>query len=182
MNIQEIDKKSLANAKKLFSSGQIDKIEIDSLKALKEIHYFLFKDLYDFAGKIREVNISKSGFRFANVLYLDDILKKIEKMPENNFDEIVEKYIEMNIAHPFKEGNGRAMRIWLDMIFKKRLGKVVDWRKIDKEKYLQAMERSPVNDLELKTILKENLTDRVDSEDVIFKGVEQSYFYEGYEE
>lgn len=182
MNTKDIDKKSLENAKKLFTSKKINKIEIGTLKGLLSIHKFLFENLYDFAGKIRNVNISKGNFRFANCLYLNEILKVIEKMPENTFEEIIEKYVEMNIAHPFLEGNGRSTRIWLDMIFKKRLQKVVNWQNIDKTKYLQAMERSPVNSLELKYLIINNLTDNVDDESIIFKGIEQSYFYEGYEE
>src|SRR5690606_27298114 len=137
--------------------------------------------LYDFACQIRKSNISKGGFRFANALYLSEILLKIEQMPENNFEEIIAKYVEMNIAHPFLEGNGRSMRIWLDMILKKQLKQVVNWQFVDKFLYLQSMERSPINDLELRTLLKENLTDEIDNREIIFKGIEQSYYYEGYE-
>ena len=179
--MREKDEKSLENAKKLYSTGDIDRIEVGTLKGLKDIHSYIFGGVYDFAGKIRTINISKGNFRFANAIYLCQILDVIEKMPENNFDEIIEKYVEMNIAHPFDEGNGRATRIWLDMIFRKNLGKVVDWQKIDKIKYLQAMERSPVNDLELKILIQPCLTDDVNNRDVIFKGIEQSYYYEGYE-
>ncbi len=179
MNIHEIDKQSLENAKKLFSSGRIYDIEIGTVKGLREIHKSLFEELYDFAGQIRTMNIAKGNFRFANSLYLNEALAAIEKMPETTFDEIIAKYVEMNIAHPFMEGNGRSMRIWLDMILKKSLGKVVDWRNVDKDKYLQAMERSPVNDLELRFLLKQNLTDKTEDREVIFKGIEQSYFYEG---
>ena len=136
--------------------------------------------LYDFAGKIRTLNISKGGFRFANCLYLDAILPIIEKMPEGTFEEIIAKYVEMNIAHPFMEGNGRATRIWLDMMLKRSLGRVVDWQKVDKDMYLQAMERSPINDLELRMLLQPALTDRTDDREIIFKGIEQSYYYEGY--
>jgi cell filamentation protein len=136
--------------------------------------------LYDFAGQIRKVNISKGGFRFVNSLYLDAALAAIEKMPEGSFEEIIAKYVEMNIAHPFMEGNGRATRIWLDLILKARLGKVVDWQRVDKDLYLQAMERSPINDLELRFLLSSALTDEVDNREVIFKGIEQSYYYEGY--
>jgi len=177
--MKDVDKKSLEKAFQLFKSGDIEKIEVGTIKGLMEIHKYLFDGLYDFAGKIRDVNISKGGFRFASAMYLPEILQKIDEMPDSTFDEILAKYIELNIAHPFAEGNGRAIRIWLDQLLKARLGKVVDWRKIDKIKYLQAMERSPVNDLELKTLLKENLTDKVDDEAVIFKGIEQSYYYEG---
>lgn len=175
-----IDKKSLQNAFKLFESGDINNIEIGSLKGLQQIHKYLFKDLYDFAGEIRTRNISKGGFRFANSLYLKEVLEKIEQMPENNFEEIIAKYVEMNIAHPFMEGNGRAMRIWLDLILKSRINKLVNWQFVDKVLYLQSMERSPVNDLELRTILSQNLTDDVDNREIIFKGIEQSYYYEGY--
>ena len=149
-------------------------------KGLCEIHKYLFDGLYEFAGKIRKLNIAKGGSRFANCLYLEAILPVIEKMPEGTFEEIIAKYVEMNIAHPFLEGNGRATRIWLDMMLKKNLGKVVDWQRVDKDLYLQAMERSPVNDLELRVLLQPALTDRVDDREVIFKGIEQSYYYEGY--
>ena len=178
--MKNIDKESLENAYRLFELNDIDKIEIGTTKGLKEIHYYLFNGLYDFAGKVRTLNISKSGFRFANALYLNEILVKIEQMPENIFEEIIAKYIEMNIAHPFMEGNGRTMRIWLDMILKARLKKLVNWQFVDKSLYLQAMERSPINDLELRTLLGQNLTDEIDNREVIFKGIEQSYYYEGY--
>jgi len=179
--MKNIDKKSLENAFHLFETGDIEKIEIGTIKGLQEIHKYLFDQLFDFAGKIRGNNISKGGFRFATALYLKEILAKIESMPENNFEEIITKYVEMNIAHPFMEGNGRAMRIWLDMILKKRLQKLVNWQFVDKTLYLQAMERSPINDLELRTLLATNLTDEINNRDVIFKGIEQSYYYEGYE-
>ena len=179
--MKNIDKNSLENAFRLFESNDIHKIEIGTSKGLKEIHRYLFDGLYDFAGKIRTVNISKGGFRFATALYLKEILIKIEEMPESTFEEIIAKYVEMNIAHPFMEGNGRTMRIWLDMILKKQIKKVVNWQFIDKTQYLQSMERSPINDLELRTLLKGHLTDEVDNREIIFKGIEQSYYYEGYE-
>lgn len=178
MNTQEIDAQSLQKAYKLFESGAIDQIEVGTTQGLCEIHRYLFEGLYDFAGKIRHQNISKGGFRFANAMFLHAILPVIDQMPENTFEEIVAKYVEMNIAHPFMEGNGRATRIWLDMILKKRLAKVIDWRLIEKEAYLQAMERSPINDLELRFLLQPALTDKVNDREVIFKGIEQSYYYE----
>jgi cell filamentation protein len=179
--MKEIDQKSLENAYKLFENNDINQIEIGTIQGLKEIHKYLFNDLYDFAGQIRDKNISKGGFRFANCLYLNEILPKIEALPQNNFDQIIEKYIEMNVAHPFMEGNGRSMRIWLDMILKNQIQKVINWQFIDKFLYLQAMERSPINDLELKTLIKSNLTDKINDREVIFKGIEQSYYYEGLE-
>jgi len=174
------DRESIKKAFQLFESGTIDTFEVGTTKGLLQIHKYIFDGLYDFAGMVRKKNISKGGFRFANALYLNEILVKIEQMPETNFDSIIAKYVEMNIAHPFMEGNGRAMRIWLDMILKKNLKKVVNWQNVDKTLYLQAMERSPVNDLELRTLLSENLSDKVNERTIIFKGIEQSYFYEGY--
>lgn len=176
-----IDAQSLEQAHALFESGDIYRIEVGTVSGLCEIHRYLFGGLYDFAGKIRTLNIAKGGFRFANCLYLSAILPVIEQMPETTFEEIIAKYVEMNIAHPFMEGNGRATRIWLDMMLKKRLQRVVDWRKVDKDLYLQAMERSPINDLELRALLQPALTDRTGDREVIFKGIEQSYYYEGYE-
>jgi len=179
--MREIDDISLQKARKLFDSGDIATCEVGTLKGLQQIHKYIFDGLYDFAGIVRTKNISKGNFRFANFMYLPEALAKIEKMSESTFEEIIAKYVEMNIAHPFMEGNGRSTRIWLDMILKKNLGKVVNWQNVDKDLYLQAMERSPINDLELRFLLKENLTDSVNDREVIFKGIEQSYYYEGYE-
>lgn len=180
MSAMNIDEISLANAHRLYESGDIENMEVGTTRGLQQIHAYLFGGLYDFAGQIREVNIAKGNFRFANSLYLKEALAAIEKMPEATFEDIIAKYVEMNVAHPFMEGNGRATRIWLDRILKKNLGCVVNWQNIDKGAYLQAMERSPVNDLELRFLIQPNLTDRTDDRDVIFKGIEQSYFYEGY--
>lgn len=179
--MKNIDKNSLENAYRLFESDDISKFEVGTTKGLIQIHEYLFQGLYDFAGHVRTKNISKGGFRFANALYLKEILVKIEQMPETNFEEIIAKYVEMNIAHPFMEGNGRTMRIWLDVILKTKLEKMVNWQFVDKFQYLQAMERSPINDLELRTLLNANLTNEINNRDVIFKGIEQSYYYEGYE-
>jgi cell filamentation protein len=178
--MKNLDKKSLENAYLLFDTGDIDNIEIGTTKGLQQIHSYLFEKLYDFAGQIRKKNISKGSFRFANAIYLNEILLKISQMPDNTFEEIIAKYVEMNVAHPFLEGNGRTMRLWLDMLLKKRLGKVVNWQYVDKTLYLQAMERSPINDLEIRTLLLANLTEEIDNREIIFKGIEQSYYYEGY--
>ena len=179
--MKNIDKKSLEKAYRLFESNDIEKIEIGTTKGLLQIHEYLFQGLYDFAGQIRTKNISKGGFRFANALYLNEVLAKIEQMPETTFKEIIAKYVEMNIAHPFMEGNGRTMRIWLDLLLKKRIKKLVNWQFVDKILYLQAMERSPINDLEIRTLLLSNLTEEINNREIIFKGIEQSYYYEGYE-
>lgn len=181
MNQNEIDAKSLENAKQLFVSGDIDHIEVGTVKGLQDIHKALFNEIYEFAGQIRTKNIAKGGFRFANSLYLKEVLAAVEKMPESTFEEIIAKYVEMNVAHPFMEGNGRSTRIWLDMILKKNLGKVIEWAIINKDQYLQAMERSPINDLELRFLIQPNLTDKTNDREMIFKGIEQSYYYEGYE-
>lgn len=181
LSVNQINEKSLENAKQLFVSGEIDRIEVGTTKGLQAIHKALFDGLYGFAGQIRTKNIAKGNFRFANSLYLKEVLSAVEKMPESTFEEIIAKYVEMNVAHPFMEGNGRSTRIWLDMILKKNLGRVVEWANIDKEQYLQAMERSPINDLELRFLIHPNLTDKVNDREVIFKGIEQSYYYEGYE-
>ena len=169
-------KKALA----LFESGKLDKLEAGKFSTLKAIHKYLFEEIYDFAGEIRNVNISKGNFRFAPLMYLEASLDNIDKMPQSTFDEIVEKYVEMNIAHPFREGNGRSTRIWLDLIFKTELRKVVDWSMVDKEDYLLAIERSPIRDIEIKHILKAALTDDINSREVYMKGIDHSYYYEGY--
>ncbi len=175
--MKDTDKKSLEKAKKLWASNEINDIEVGTTKGLQQIHKTLFEGLYDFAGSIRKENISKGNFRFANSLYLEEMLKKIETMSEETLNDIIDKYVEMNIAHPFLEGNGRSTRIWLDLILKKHLNKIVNWENIDKNLYLQAMERSPVNTLEIKTLIENNLTDDLSLESV-FKGIETSYYYE----
>ena len=164
----------------LFENKILDKIEVGTYKGLAEIHKYLFEDIYEFAGEMRKENISKNNFRFASAMYLEEALNKIDQMPQSNFDEIVEKYIEMNVAHPFREGNGRSTRIWLDMILKKELKMVVDWSKINKEDYLLAMERSPIKNLEIKDLLKNALTDKINDREVYMKGIDTSYNYEGY--
>ena len=178
---REEERISKKKAVELFESGALDKLAPGRFASLQAIHKALFENIYDFAAELRTVNLAKGNFRFAPLMYLEAALGNIDKMPQSTFDEIIEKYVEMNIAHPFMEGNGRATRIWLDMMLKKRLRQVVDWRKVDKDLYLQAMERSPINDLELRTLLGGALTDRTEDREVIFKGIEQSYYYEGYE-
>lgn len=176
--MQNIDQISKERAKELFGSEQNDGFEVGTTKGLLQIHEYLFGKLYDFASQIRVKDISKGGFRFASSIYLEESLQKIDKMPEDTFEHIVAKYVEMNIAHPFMEGNGRSMRIWLDLILKKNLKQCVDWVKIDKADYLNAMQRSPVKDLEIRELLRAALTDRIDDREVFMKGVEQSYYYE----
>ena len=171
---------SKKKAVELFDNGMLDSLEPGTFATLKAIHKYLFDEIYNFAGELRIVNIAKGNFRFAPVMYLEAALANIDKMPQSTFDEIVEKYVEMNIAHPFREGNGRSTRIWLDCIFKKEIGKVVDWSKVDKEDYLLAMERSPIKDIEIKHILKNALTDDIHSREVYMKGIDHSYYYEGY--
>lgn len=167
-------------ALELFDSNKINEFEVGTFKGLSNIHEFLFSDIYEFAGKIRKENIAKGNFRFASVMYLEDVLTKIDEMPQNNFENIIKKYVEMNIAHPFREGNGRSTRIWLDMILKKEIGKVIDWSKVDKEEYLLAMERSPVKDVEIRVLLESALTDQINDRTVYMKGIDISYQYEGY--
>lgn len=171
---------SKKKAVELFESGLLNTWEAGNFSSLRSIHKYLFEEIYDFAGEIRTVNIAKGNFRFAPLMYLEAALANIDKMPQSTFDEIVEKYVEMNIAHPFREGNGRSTRIWLDCILKKEIGKVVDWSKVDKEDYLLAMERSPIRDIEIKHILKAALTDDIHSREVYMKGIDHSYYYEGY--
>lgn len=174
------EKISKAKAVKLFESGFLNTLKAGNYQTLAEIHRYLFDEIYEFGGKIRTVNIAKGSFRFAPVVYLEIALKNIEAMPQSTFDEIIEKYVEMNIAHPFREGNGRSARIWLDLILKKDINQVVDWSKVDKEDYLLAMERSPVKDIEIKFLLKQALTSKINDRDVYMKGIDASYHYEGY--
>ncbi len=171
---------SKKKAVELFESGQLDALPAGTFASLQFIHRYLFEEIYDFAGKLREVNLAKGNFRFAPVLYLEAALETIEKMPQATYEQIIEKYVEMNVAHPFREGNGRSMRLWLDGMLKKELGLVVDWEQVDKEDYLMAMERSPVRDIEIKYLLREALTDRVQDRTVFMKGIDRSYYYEGY--
>lgn len=173
---------SKKRALELFESGMLHKLEAGTFKTLQVIHRQLFMDIYDFAGKVRSVNIAKGGFRFVPAMYLLDALIQIERMPQSTFDEIIEKYVEMNVAHPFREGNGRSTRIWLDLILKKELQLVIDWSKVNKEDYLSAMERSPIKDLEIKFLLKNALTEHINDREVYMKGIDASYMYEGYEE
>lgn len=176
--MKDIDEISKRRAKELFGSAYLSSFEVGTTKGLQQIHQYLFKGLYDFAGEIRKLNISKDGFRFANSLYLEDALRRIEEMPETTFEEIIEKYAEMNIAHPFMEGNGRSTRIWLDLILKKRLGKCIDWTSINKNDYFEAMIRSHVKSTELRELLRTALTGKIDDREVFMKGIEQSYYYE----
>ena len=177
---REEEKISKAKAKELFESGILDSLHPGTYVTLARIHEFLFDEIYDFAGKMRTVNIAKENFRFAPLMYLQVSLENIDKMPQSSYDEIIEKYVEMNIAHPFREGNGRSMRIWLDLILKKELHQVIDWSKVDKEDYLLAMERSPIRDIEIKHVLKQALTDEINSREIYMKGIDTSYYYEGY--
>ena len=171
---------SKRKAMELFENGSLEKLEAGSFRSLADIHRALFEDIYEFAGKVRTVNLAKGNFRFAPVMYLEAALENIEKMPQSTFDEIIEKYVEMNVAHPFREGNGRATRIWLDVILKKELKMVIDWNQVDKNDYLLAMERSPIKDIEIKYLLKQALTDKIDDREVFMKGIDTSYYYEGY--
>jgi len=183
LELNKIEEKiSKQKAKKLFESGEINQIEVGSFKGLDMIHQYLFGDIYEFAGKIREVNISKGNFRFAPLMYLSQSLVNIDQMPEDNYEKIIEKYVEMNIAHPFREGNGRSMRIWLDLILKKRIKQVIDWNLVDKQDYLLAMERSVIKDIEIKQILKTALTNKINDRELFMKGIDISYFFEGYSE
>jgi len=176
------EKISKKKAVELFDRKIFDQLKPGSGEALFAIHKFLFEDIYDFAGKLRDVNISKGNFRFAPVMYLEVSLENIEKMPQGSFDKIIEKYVEMNIVHPFREGNGRSMRIWLDLMLKKEIGKVIDWSMVDKEDYFMAMERSPIKDIEIKHILSEALIDDINDREIYMKGIDHSYYYEGYAE
>lgn len=177
---REEERISKKKAIELFESGMLDESEPGTYKTLQAIHKYLFEEIYSFAGQTRYVNIAKGNFRFAPIMYLENSLKNIEKMPQSNFEEIIEKYVEMNVAHPFREGNGRSTRIWLDHILRHKIGKVIDWSKVDKEDYLLAMERSPIKDVEIKTLLKNALTDKINDREVYMKGIDHSYYYEGY--
>ena len=177
---REEERISKKKAVQLFESGMLDALPAGTFASLQAIHKYLFEDIYDFAGQLRTVNLAKGSFRFAPLMYLEAALANIDQMPQSTFDEIIEKYVEMNIAHPFREGNGRSARIWLDLMLKKGVGQVVDWRRVDKEDYLLAMERSPIRDVEIKVLLKAALTDDVNSREVYMKGIDHSYYYEGY--
>ena len=177
---REEERISKKKAVELYDKGLLDELEAGKFSALTFIHKYLFEEIYDFAGVVRDVNIAKGGFRFAPVMYLDSALEHVSNMKQSTFDEIIEKYVEMNICHPFREGNGRATRIWLDLILKKELGMVIDWSKVDKEDYLLAMERSPIKDIEIKHILKNALTDKINDRELYMKGIDNSYHYEGY--
>lgn len=176
MNNEELASKK--RALELYNSGEINNIPVGTTEGLKQIHHYLFQDVFDFAGQVRDVDLAKGNFRFAPAMYLKDTLKTIDEMPEDSFEEIIKKYVEMNVAHPFKEGNGRATRIWLDQILKKRLGKCIDWSKVSKAEYLSAMERSPVNDLEIRTLLESAMTPEINDREVYMKGIQASYDYE----
>ena len=177
---REEERISKSCAKKMFETGYLNTLEPGTFETLKQIHKYLFEEIYEFAGELRKVNIAKGNFRFTPLAYLEESVKNIEKMPQSTYEEIIEKYVEMNIAHPFREGNGRSTRIWLDLILKKELNLVVDWSKVDKTDYLLAMERSPIKDIEIKELLKQSLTDRVNDREVYMKGIDNSYLYEGY--
>lgn len=177
---REEERISKKKAAMLFENHILDNLESGKFSILQTIHKYLFDEIYDFAGKLRTVNIAKDNFRFAPLMYIESALKNIDEMPQSNFDEIIEKYVEMNIAHPFREGNGRSARIWLDHMLKTEIGKVIDWSKVDKEDYLLAMERSPIRDIEIKYVLKNALTDEIDSREMYMKGIDHSYYYEGY--
>lgn len=177
---KEEEKISKIRAKKMFETGYLNTLEAGTFESLKKIHKYLFDEIYEFAGELRKVNIAKGNFRFIPLAYLEEAIKNIEKMPQSTYEEIIEKYVEMNIAHPFREGNGRSTRIWLDLILKKELNLVVDWSKIDKTDYLLAMERSPIKDVEIKELLKQGLTNKIDDREVYMKGIDNSYLYEGY--
>ena len=177
---REEERISKSCAKKMFETGYLNTLEPGTFETLKQIHKYLFEEIYEFAGELRKVNIAKGNFRFTPLAYLEEAIKNIEKMPQFTYEEIIEKYVEMNIAHPFREGNGRSTRIWLDLILKKKLNLVVDWSKVDKTDYLLAMERSPIKDIEIKELLKQSLTDKVNDREVYMKGIDNSYLYEGY--
>ena len=177
---REEERISKIRAKKMFETGYLNTLEPGTFESLKKVHKYLFKEIYEFAGNLRKVNIAKGNFRFTPIVYLEESIKNIEKMPQSTYEEIIEKYVEMNIAHPFREGNGRSTRIWLDLILKKELNLVVDWSKVDKTDYLLAMERSPIKDTEIKELLRQSLTNKIDDREVYMKGIDNSYLYEGY--